>query len=102
MMNLWKSRESSDVTIVCDDQVKFKAHKFVLKACSPVFESILNNNDSAVSRETIYLHGVSHLDMKPILDYIYQGNVSLDKRRLSCFKSVARNLQIKDIEDLLS
>ena len=42
--NLLKTGESSDVTLVCDDQVKFKSHKFVLKACSPVFESILQES----------------------------------------------------------
>ena len=100
--HLLKSGEESDVTLVCDDQVKLKAHKLILKSCSPVFENILKNDDPVVSKETIYLHGVSHLDMKSILDYIYQGKVSLDKRRLICFKQVARNLQIKMIEELFS
>ena len=40
--NLFRTSESSDVTLVCDDQVKFKAHKLNLKLFSPVFESILN------------------------------------------------------------
>ena len=29
---LFDTGESSDVTLVCDDQVKFKAHKFILKS----------------------------------------------------------------------
>ena len=37
--NLFDTGESSDVTLVCDDQVKFKAHQFILKSCSPVFET---------------------------------------------------------------
>ena len=36
--HLFDSGDLSDVTLVCDDQVKFKAHKFVLKACSPKSE----------------------------------------------------------------
>ena len=42
--NLFATGESSDVTLVCDDQVKYKAHKFVLKGCSKVFENILTNH----------------------------------------------------------
>ena len=42
LSRMFDTGESSDVTLVCDDQVKFKAHKFILKSCSPVFESILN------------------------------------------------------------
>ena len=42
MQHLLQSNESTDVTLVCEDRTKFKAHKFVLNACSPVFQSIIN------------------------------------------------------------
>ena len=42
LKNLMLSNESTDVTLVCDDKTKFKAHKFVLNACSPVFQAIIN------------------------------------------------------------
>ena len=38
MVNLLYSNKSSDVTLVCNDKTKFKAHKFVLRACS--FDSL--------------------------------------------------------------
>ena len=34
MKHLMQSNESADVTLVCDDKTKFKAHKFVLNACN--------------------------------------------------------------------
>ena len=37
MQNLMLSNESTDVILVCEDKTKFKAHKFVLNACSSVF-----------------------------------------------------------------
>ena len=43
MQHLMQSNESSDVTLVCEDRTKFKAHKFVLNACSPIFQSIIND-----------------------------------------------------------
>ena len=55
--NLFDTGESSDVTLVCDDQVKFKAHKFILKSCSPVFENILNETKD--SKSVVYLRGVN-------------------------------------------
>ena len=42
MQNLMQSHESSDVTLVCEDKTRFKAHLFVLNACSPVFQSIIS------------------------------------------------------------
>ena len=59
--NLLNTGESSDVTLVCDDQVKFKSHKFVLKACSPVFESILQESNELQS--VIYLRGINQLEL---------------------------------------
>ena len=58
--NLLKTGESSDVTLVCDDQVKFKSHKFVLNACSPVFESILQ--ESYELQSVVYLRGINQLN----------------------------------------
>ena len=47
LANLLDTGKSSDVTLVCDDQVKFKAHKLNLKIFSPVFESILNEKKNS-------------------------------------------------------
>ena len=41
MQKLMQTNESSDVTLVCEDKTKFKAHKFVLSASSPVFQSMI-------------------------------------------------------------
>ena len=32
--DLYEEEKHSDVTLVCDDQTQFKAHKIVLRACS--------------------------------------------------------------------
>ena len=39
------SQDFTDVTLVCNDQKKIKAHKVVLSACSPVFRNILSENN---------------------------------------------------------
>ena len=41
---------SQDVTLVCGDKTKIKAHKIILKACSPVFASILDHVNFCLSR----------------------------------------------------
>ena len=43
MQNLMQSHESADVTLVCEDKTKFKAHQFVLnvKSMQPSFS--INN-----------------------------------------------------------
>jgi len=98
LSNLFDSGESSDVTLVCDDQVKFKAHKFVLKACSPVFESILQETNELKS--VVYLRGVNELELKPILEFIYCGQASFYQERMKEFLKVGKDLQIKEIKEV--
>ena len=45
--------EFTDVTLVCEDKKKIKAHKNILSACSPVFKDIVKLEQSAKS--IIYL-----------------------------------------------
>ena len=40
--DLYEEQQHSDVTLVSDDQIQFKAHKIVLSACSPVFKKIVD------------------------------------------------------------
>ena len=95
---LYISEELSDVTLVCDDQVKFKVHKFVLRACSPVFESILE--DMEESKSIVYLRGVSEVDLRPILEFIYFGQASFYHDRIQNFIRIGKDLQIREIKDV--
>ena len=44
--DLYEEEKYCDVTVVCDDQTQFKAHKFVLIAGSSIFKKIIDNNPS--------------------------------------------------------
>ena len=68
MKHLMQSNESADVTLVCDDKTKFKAHKFVLNACSPVFQSIIDDLPQKQD-SVIFLRGVYPQEMKSILQF---------------------------------
>ena len=99
MENLLSSGESSDVTLVCNDQVKFKAHKFLLKASSPVFENIFDEivDDATAAKSIVYMRGVSHENMRNILEYLYNGITEIDQEKLPQLLKVAKDLQIKEI-----
>ena len=94
--NLMISNESADVTLMCDDKTKFKAHKFVLKACSPVFQNIISD----ISKKEdiiIYLRGVPSQEMESILKFVYLGKATIYQDRMYDFLSVARNLEIIEL-----
>ena len=95
MQHLMQSDESTDVTLVCEDKTKFNAHKFILNACSPVFQLIIK--DLPQKDPVIYLRGVLAPEMKSILQFMYLGQATLYQDRMNMFLSVAKSLEIKEI-----
>ena len=96
MENLLNSKKLADVTLVCNDKTKFKAHKFVLSAFSPVFQSIID--DLPYKEDSfIYLRGVEPQEMRSILQFMYLGQATFYQDRMNEFLNVAKSLEIKEI-----
>ena len=91
---MMKSKDLTDVTLVCEDRKHFKVHKVVLSACSSVFKSIVN--DIPQNCSVIYLSGIQHQEMKSILDFIYLGEAIVCKENMDDFVTVAKSLDIKE------
>merc|ERR1712126_494460 len=92
---MMKSKELTDVTLVCDDRKQFNVHKVVLSACSSVFKSIIK--DLPHNSSVIYLRGIQHQEMESILEFMYLGEATLFHERMNEFLDVAKNLEIKQI-----
>ena len=95
MQNLMHSNESTDVTIMCEDKTKFKAHKFVLNAWSPVFQSMIS--ELPQKDPIIYLRGIHSQEIKSILQFMYLGQATFFHDRMNDFLNVAKSLEIKEI-----
>jgi len=93
--NMMTSNELTDVTLVSEDMKKFKAHKIVLGACSPVFKSFIG--DALTLSPLIYLKGIQSQDIESILQFIYLGEAQIYQERMDLFLDVARSLEIKGI-----
>lgn len=82
--DLRNNDEMLDVTIIADGRT-FKAHKLVLSACSPVFKAMLKKGrNQPFLQPFIFLHGVNYEDIQALLDFMYNGEVSVSKFDLSC------------------
>ena len=96
MFQSWRDDESSqDVTLICDDKTKIKAHQMVLKACSPVFASMLEGVDHP--KPVIFLRGVQHQELESILQFLYLGEATFYEERMNEFLNVAKILEIKEL-----
>ena len=99
MRDLYASETYSDVTLVCDDQMKMKANRLVLRACSPIFESMLSDLSQA-QNTIIFLKGINHLELESILQFVYLGETKIYQNRMEAFMNVAKDLQIKEIHNI--
>ena len=94
---LFEEEKYSDVTLVSDDQIQFKAHKIVLSACSPVFQKIIDNNPS--QHPLIYLRGIHSYEIESILEFMYLGEGKFYYERMEEFIKVAKDLEVKEISE---
>ncbi|XP_050522427.1 zinc finger protein 90-like [Daktulosphaira vitifoliae] len=85
-----------DVTIACQDGL-LKAHKLILSACSPYFETIFQENPC--KHPTVIMRGVTLHEMQSLCQYMYVGSVEVHESNLSSLLKVARELQIKGLSE---
>jgi Cys2His2 zinc finger developmental/cell cycle regulator len=86
-----------DVTLACDG-LQLKAHKMVLSACSPYFQSMLYGTPDR--HPIVFLRDVRYHEMKALLEFMYRGEVSVDQDNLSSLLKVAEGLKIKGLADV--
>lgn len=86
-----------DVTLSCTDGM-IRAHKVVLSACSPYFDSIFVQNPC--EHPTVVLRGISLCEMKRILEYMYVGAMDVPEYELPATLAVAKELLIKGLVQL--
>ena len=92
LSELGKETDSTDVTLISEDKVKFSSHRILLSSCSNMFNFILKENNQA--NPILYLGGVSSQNLGFILDYIYFGEVKLFQEHLDSFLESAERLEI--------
>ena len=90
-----KDGDFHDVTLVTEDMKQLKAHKVILSACSEFFKTILKANTH--SHPLIYLNGVDSTNMQFILDYMYNGEVSIYQDQIDVFLSRAEIMKVSGL-----
>ena len=84
----------TDVTLICDDKKRIKAHRNILAACSPVFKTIFESSDA--SHPVIFLKGIKHSEMDSILHFIYLGETTFHQDSLNELIIASRSLEIPE------
>ena len=96
--SLKEAKDSSkfcDVTLVSEDGQNTKAHQIILAASSNVFKSMLTEFQSP--NALIFLRGINGKALLSLIEYIYNGEVSVYQEDLEDLLSIAVALQIKGL-----
>ena len=86
---------SCDVTLACVDG-EIGAHKVILSSVSPVFKRLLSKK--FYKHPYLYLRGMRYSQILAFLDYIYLGEVSVDKQNIDKFIDIIKEFKIGEEE----
>ena len=95
-IDLLASERFADVTLFCEG-MSLKCHKFILSACSPYFEQVLSESVCGDSHPVIILKDVAFWEMRALLQFVYQGELTTDETKLGSLIKLAQALHIKGI-----
>ena len=93
--NLLNDTDFTDVTLACEDGKQIKSHKVILSACSQFFKDILVQNPHA--HPLLYLKGISHSQLRNLLNFAYLGEAEVAQENLEDFMIVAKELKIEGL-----
>ena len=89
-----------DVILVTDDSQHIQAHRMILSAGSQFFNNIFLKNNQV--NLLIYLKGINSVQLELLLEFIYNGEVSVGKEDLKEFLETGKELQLMGFEDDVS
>ncbi|KAL4717495.1 hypothetical protein ACJJTC_000644, partial [Scirpophaga incertulas] len=96
---LLQSQSFVDVTLACDGQ-SLKAHKVVLSACSPYFQSLFMDNPC--QHPIIIMRDIKYCDLKAVVDFMYRGEINVSQDQISALLKVAETLKVRGLTDVSS
>lgn len=101
-VNLFEQCEENytDVTITCGSE-QFKAHKFVLRTASKVFDEIFKVKEESQSSSSVEVavDGVPSDVFKGFLKFVYSGQVSINYSTSKELIEVAGRYKVQKLED---
>nr|CAD7568244.1 unnamed protein product [Timema californicum] len=94
---LLQSESFVDVTLACDGH-SVKAHKMVLSACSPYFQSLFFDNPC--QHPIVILKDIKWPELKAAVEFMYKGEINVSQEQIGPLLKVAESLKIRGLADV--
>lgn len=94
--SLLQDEDLVDVTLAAEGRF-IKAHKTVLSICSPYFKELFKANPC--KHPIVILQDVKYSALSCLLQFMYQGEVSVSQDEIPTFMRVAEMLKIKGLTE---
>ena len=98
LKNLHDNVDSKDVTLISEDGIEVKCHRFILNSTSGFFNKLFVKG-SYHKDSIVYLTHINSSDLKSILKFMYLGEVFLEQDSLNSFMFAANKLMVKGLSD---
>ena len=92
---LRQEKDFLDVTLACNDE-DILGHKVVLAASSPFLRRIFQRHPES-HHPLVYLNGVDARLVSALVDFMYRGEVEVERQHLPAFLNLAKNLQVRGL-----
>ncbi|KAK4877669.1 hypothetical protein RN001_010175 [Aquatica leii] len=94
---LLQSESFVDVTLACDGH-SVKAHKMVLSACSPYFQSLFFDNPC--QHPIVIMRDIKWPELKAAVEFMYKGEINVSQEQIGPLLRVAESLKIRGLADV--
>ncbi|XP_058975487.1 protein bric-a-brac 1 isoform X3 [Musca domestica] len=86
-----------DVTLACDGR-SIKAHKMVLSACSPYFQTLFST--TPCQHPIVIMRDVNWPELKAIVDFMYKGEINVSQDQIGPLLRIAEMLKVRGLADV--
>ncbi|CAL8108152.1 unnamed protein product [Orchesella dallaii] len=88
----------TDVTLACEGEY-IEAHRLVLSLCSSFFKDLFNQNEkiSDKAHGIVILSHVSAVNLRYILQFMYQGSVQVPQEHVDSFLEAGKMLKVEGL-----
>lgn len=94
---LLQSESFVDVTLACDGH-SLKAHKMILSACSPYFQSLFFENPC--QHPIVIMRDIKWPELKAAVEFMYKGEINVSQDQIGPLLRVAESLKIRGLADV--